>query len=176
MKVDGSRIRELRQKSGRTLQVLSEDAAISPSFLSQVERGLSEPSLDSAFRIAGSLNVPVKAIALDEDERDRDQPVSYGGMYRDRFVTPDTAETLQVLESVLEPGPQVRKHAYAHPENEEFIFVIDGVLEITVGEQVHRIRAGDSLLIDPRIRHSYANPGSTPVRWLWVSAKSPRVG
>ncbi|MFC7764850.1 helix-turn-helix domain-containing protein [Leucobacter soli] len=39
MKVDGSRIRELRQKSGRTLQVLSEDAAISPSFLSQVERG-----------------------------------------------------------------------------------------------------------------------------------------
>lgn len=171
MKIDGSRIRALRLRSHRTLQELSQDAGLSASFLSQVERGLSEPSLDSALRIAGSLNVPMKAISFDEDELSEGVPSSYHGVYRDRFVTPDSAKTLQVLEAYLEPGRQSRVHAYAHPEDEECIFVIEGVLEITVGDTVHQVHAGDALIIDPRVPHSYANLGSAPVRWLWISAK-----
>jgi len=171
MRVDGSRIRALRLKSRRTLQELAQNAGISTSFLSQVERGLSEPSLDSALRIAGSLNVPMTAIASEEDEAPDGGQKTYHGVYRDRFVTPDSAQTLQVLEAYLEPGLQSRVHAYAHPEDEECVFVIEGVMEITVDDTVHRVHAGESLMIDPRMPHSYANLGTEPVRWLWISAK-----
>lgn len=167
MKLNGNQVRILRQQSKRTLSQLAKDADISSSFLSQIERGISEPSHDAALRIAGALNVPVQSISLTELKAEE----KFGGVYKDRFVTPETAKTLQVLESQLEPGYQAREHAYAHPEDEEFIFVIEGILELRIGDDVHQISAGDSLMIDPRIPHSYANPSDAPVKWLWISAK-----
>lgn len=174
MRVDGQRIRRLRKASNRTLQDLAEDASLSVSFLSQVERGLSEPSFDSLLRIAGSLNVPMTAIVRDEPAG-TDGVGSHiaheSGVYRDRFVTPDTARTIQVLEAILEPGTRSRVRAYVHPEDEECVYVLQGEIEFIVDGESRRLAAGDALMIDPRLPHSYANVGAEPVRWLWISAK-----
>ncbi|MFI8595357.1 helix-turn-helix domain-containing protein [Microbacterium sp. NPDC078428] len=175
MHVDGGRIRELRKASHRTLAALAADTSLSVSFLSLVERNLSQPSFDSLMRIAGALNVPMKAIVRDEagaDSASITQSAQGSGVYRDRYVTPETARTVQVLEAVLDPGRHSRVHSYSHPEDEECIFVLEGELEFTLEDTLYRLGAGESLLIDPRLPHSYANTGTRPARWLWISAKS----
>lgn len=173
MHVDGDRIRKLRKAAGRTLASVAADTSLSVSFLSLVERGISEPSFDSLMRIAGSLNVPMQAIVREvPDASSPAEQLSGGsGVYRDRYVTPETARTIQVLEAMLEPGRRSRVHSYTHPEDEECIFVLEGELEFTLDGTVHRLGAGDSLVIDPRLPHSYANTGARPARWLWISAK-----
>ena len=171
MKVDGYRIRALRQRSRRTLQEVSADAGLSAGFLSQIERGLSEPSLDSVLKIAGALNAAVDSILADDQSPEEPASREFTGRYWDRFVTPESARTIQVIESTLEPGRQWRAHAYAHLGDEECVFVIEGELELTVDEKVYQLTQGQSLLFDPRLRHSYTNSGASLVRWLWISAK-----
>lgn len=135
---------------------------------------MSEPSFESLLRIAGSLNVPMTAIVQDSSGSTSESSgltVHESGMYRDRFVTPESARTIQVLEAVLEPGSRSRVLAYVHPEDEECVFVLEGEIEFTVNGEVRRVGAGEALMIDPRLPHSYANTGTDPVRWLWISAK-----
>ncbi len=172
MRVDGRRIRALRLEARRTLQEVADDADLSTGFLSQIERGLSEPSVESVLRIAGALNVAVNAIAAEEEAQQGRVNQRFSGTYWDRFVPPEAAKTIQIIESSLEPSGQWRAHAYAHLGDEECVFVIEGALELTVGDTAHRLSAGESLLFDPRTRHSYTNPGTELVRWLWISAKS----
>ena len=55
----GAQVRALRRERGLTLKALGQRAGLSHPFLSQVERGLARPSLDSVQAIAGALEVPV---------------------------------------------------------------------------------------------------------------------
>jgi transcriptional regulator with XRE-family HTH domain len=179
----GAEVRSARKKRGMTLQQLSEQTGLSIGYLSMLERGRSNPSLASLLRIAGALNLPMSALMADSTipeagpsaEKPGNGPhrhaVHPSGMYRDRFITPADAKTIQVLEAILEPGDQSRVAPYKHDEEEELILVLDGELEFRSGEMTRLLKQGESLLVDPRIPHSYRNPGSIAVRWLWISAK-----
>ena len=57
--VIGSRLRELRRRRGRTLVEVSLRAGISPQYLSEIERGLKDPSSEVVAAVAGSLDVTV---------------------------------------------------------------------------------------------------------------------
>ena len=60
----GPRIRALRLKKKLTLQAVAERARVSQSLISQVERGLASPSVNTLRRIAGALDVPIAALFL----------------------------------------------------------------------------------------------------------------
>src|SRR5712691_10638385 len=71
----GRRIRKLRLERGLTLQAVAGTARVSQSLISQVERGLASPSINTLRRIAGALDVPIAALFLggdmSDDESDR---------------------------------------------------------------------------------------------------------
>ena len=71
----GPRIRTLRLERKLTLQAVAEKARVSQSLISQVERGLASPSVNTLRRIAGALDVPIAALFLggemSDDESDR---------------------------------------------------------------------------------------------------------
>src|SRR5581483_1803366 len=52
----------MRQDAAQTLQSVAMAAGVSPSLLSQVERGLTSPSITTLRRVAAALNVPVAAL------------------------------------------------------------------------------------------------------------------
>ena len=60
----GGRIRELRKRSGLTLDSVADAAQISASLLSRVERGAAQPSLPTLRTIARALGVPIAALLL----------------------------------------------------------------------------------------------------------------
>ncbi|AUI53666.1 cupin domain-containing protein [Arthrobacter crystallopoietes] len=173
----GPRIRRIRRSLDMTLQDMAEKTGLSEGFLSQAERRKANLSFSSLMRIAGALNVPMSALLAEESgEPEPRKPLRQvlvdhpSGLYRDRFVTPPDAKTLQVIEAVLEPGEGSRVAPYAHSGEEECLLVLEGHLELQSGQVVHQLHAGESALIDPGTPHSYRNPGRAAARWLWISA------
>ena len=53
--------------------------------------------------------------------------------------------------------------------SQEYVYVIDGELELQAGEQTYSIQAGDAILFDPSVRHTYANRQQTLLRFLVVN-------
>lgn len=66
----GERLRELRQKRGLTLQALADEAEMSLTYLSDMERGLKVPSLTTVIRLAAALHYKVSAFVTIFDGKD----------------------------------------------------------------------------------------------------------
>ncbi len=65
----GAKIREVRQKAKLTLNDLASKTGLTASYISQVERGLIDPSISSLRRISAVLEVPLYVFLTDEMEQ-----------------------------------------------------------------------------------------------------------
>ncbi|NJC65855.1 helix-turn-helix domain-containing protein [Planosporangium flavigriseum] len=176
----GNRIREMRRDKGITLSEAAKAADVSESFLSQVERGIANPSVASLRRIADALNEPVASLFVGKESEgmliragERRRMAHPRGAYEDFLLTPPTARKLQIIQTVIGPGRGSGDEPYAHNADEECVIVLNGRLDVTVGGTSHRLESGDSLLIDPRQEHSFHNFTEEPTVVLW--AMSPSV-
>lgn len=176
-KIDGElgrRIREARHAHGLSLRDVSEAAGVSQSFLSQVERGLASPSVAALIRIADAVERPVASLLAGSEPskrllraRDRRRLVGPRNQWTDDFLTPPAARRLQINLTVIEPG-FAGEPARVHDSDEECVIVLEGQATIGVDGEPFELGEGDALVLDPRLPHTYANPGETRARLLWV--------
>jgi transcriptional regulator with XRE-family HTH domain len=171
----GQRIREVRRKKGMTLREAAEAAGVSESFLSQVERGLANPSVASLRRIADAMHEPVASFFVGEAPtgmlvrvKDRRRLVHPMGMLEDYLLTPPTARKLQIIYCVAGPGEGSGQERYTHVAEEECVVVLSGRLEVTLADETYTLSSGDALLLDPKNPHGFYNPGPEPATMLWV--------
>jgi transcriptional regulator with XRE-family HTH domain len=171
----GQRIREVRQKKGMTLREAAVAAGVSESFLSQVERGLANPSVASLRRIADAMHERVASFFVGEPPqgmlvrvKDRRRLVHPMGMLEDYLLTPATARRLQIIYCVVGPGEGSGEERYTHVADEECIVVLSGCLEVGIGDETYTLNSGDALLLDPKNQHGFHNPGPDPATMLWV--------
>jgi transcriptional regulator with XRE-family HTH domain len=171
----GQRIREVRQKKGMTLREAAVAAGVSESFLSQVERGLANPSVASLRRIADAMHERVASFFVGEPPqgmlvrvKDRRRLVHPMGLLEDYLLTPATARRLQIIYCVAGPGEGSGEERYTHMADEECVVVLSGCLEVSIGDETYVLRTGDALLLDPKNQHGFHNPGPDPATMLWV--------
>jgi transcriptional regulator with XRE-family HTH domain len=171
----GQRIREVRQKKGMTLREAAEAADVSESFLSQVERGLANPSVASLRRIADAMHERVASFFVGDASpgmlvrvKDRRRLVHPMGMLEDYLLTPPTARKLQIIYCVAGPGEGSGHERYTHVADEECVIVLSGRLDVGLGDETYSLESGDALLLDPKNPHSFHNPGPEPTTMLWV--------
>jgi transcriptional regulator with XRE-family HTH domain len=171
----GQRIREVRRKKRMTLREAAIAADVSESFLSQVERGLANPSVASLRRIADAMSEPVASFFVGEPPsgmlvrvKDRRRLVHPMGMLEDYLLTPPTARRLQVIYCVVGPGEGSGDERYTHVADEECLVLLSGSLEVSIAAETYRLDSGDALLLDPKNPHSFHNPGRDPATMLWV--------
>jgi transcriptional regulator with XRE-family HTH domain len=171
----GQRIREVRQKKGMTLREAAVAAGVSESFLSQVERGLANPSVASLRRIADAMHERVASFFVGEAPqgmlvrvKDRRRLVHPMGMLEDYLLTPATARRLQIIYCVVGPGEGSGEERYTHVADEECVVVLSGRLEVGIGDETYTLNTGDALLLDPKNQHGFHNPGPDPATMLWV--------
>lgn len=171
----GQRIREVRQKKGMTLREAAVAAGVSESFLSQVERGLANPSVASLRRIADAMHERVASFFVGEPPqgmlvrvKDRRRLVHPMGMLEDYLLTPSTARRLQIIYCVVGPGEGSGEERYTHVADEECVVVLSGCLEVSIGDETYTLNSGDALLLDPKNQHGFHNPGPEPATMLWV--------
>jgi transcriptional regulator with XRE-family HTH domain len=172
----GQKIRQLREGRGLSLKALAGAAEVSVSFVSQVERGVTNPSVASLRRLAAALGSSVGAL-FDGPQSvgrvvragERGRLVDPAHRWEDLLITPREAKRLQVIESIIQPGQGSGAEPYTHDSDEECVLVLEGELEIGVGEETFLLHEGDSLLFESRIPHRNVNPGQSPARVLWIT-------
>ena len=171
----GRKVRELREARGLSLKALADKAEVSESFVSQVERGVANPSVASLRRLAEALDASVGSLfqgpktagrVVRSNERGRlTHPTR---KWEDFLITPRDARRLQVILSMIEPGEGSGDEAYAHDSDEECVVVLKGSLEFRVGDEEYLLSEGDSLLFESRIPHWNRNPGPSKAEVMWI--------
>jgi quercetin dioxygenase-like cupin family protein len=147
---------------------------VTESFLSQVERGVASPSIASVQRIARALGQSIAELFAEQEshgelvrvaERRR---VSYPGLNAvDEFLTGNPEGKLQVILSTIEPGGGTGDEAYSHESDEECVIVLEGELDLWVGDERYRLHAGDAVTHSSRVAHRNTNPGPGTAKVLF---------
>lgn len=169
----GRRLTSHRVRRGLRVAELAREVGVTPSLISQIERGQSRPSVSTLFALAQALDVPVDAFFRDAEPRIRDAARA-GGRYlvrrenragidieggvRWERLTRNTMEHLDFFELIYQPGAESHPHQYTHPGT-EMVLVMRGCLEITVGFERYWLEPGDSIDFPSTMPHRYVNPG-----------------
>jgi transcriptional regulator with XRE-family HTH domain len=174
----GARIRALRQARGLTLAQAAAAAQLSHSFLSQVERGLERLSMNSLFRIARALDTTQQALLTDAPATRES-----GGyeVFRSAEASPLDAGSgpLTVLARagarfvpMIFSGAFDELDLWWEHDEEEFVYVLEGELEMFLGDEAVTLVAGDSTYYEGGVRHRWqTRPGHT-ARILVVKEQS----
>jgi transcriptional regulator with XRE-family HTH domain len=173
----GGRIRELRKAQGRTLHDVASAVCISVSYLSQIERDVSRLPIGVLKQIADVLGVHMNWFFHSgsegpDDERDvivragNRRNLTFTGLgITEELLSPNLSGPLELLISTIHPGAD--SEFYSHDGAEAGV-VINGSMELWIGERKFRLDAGDSFSFPSAEPHRCANRGKKPVRVLWV--------
>ncbi|MEA3119864.1 MAG: hypothetical protein QOI13_3134 [Paraburkholderia sp.] len=176
----GEKIRGLRHRLSRTLDQTATAAGISKPFLSQVERGLATPSLTSLSGIASALGVPLQYfVETPSEERtvcraEHLRFFSFAGS-SNLFARLTNSSAGSQLESLLVklPAGQSKPAEVTTHAGEEFVYLIQGELQLTLEGKTFVLHAGDSAHYESTAPHSWANTGDAETVLVWVG--SPRL-
>jgi transcriptional regulator with XRE-family HTH domain len=170
----GPRIRALRQARNITLRELAGRAGVTESFLSQVEREVTSPSIASVQRIARALDLSIAELFTEEAPHGRvvrqseRRRIHYPGLGAvDEFLTSGLDGRMQVILSTIEPGGGTGDEPYAHDSDEEVVIVLAGRLELWVADEHYVLEEGDTVTYSSRLQHRNRNAGSTPATVLF---------
>jgi transcriptional regulator with XRE-family HTH domain len=177
----GPRIRSLRHEQGLTLVELGRRAGVTHAFLSQVERGRSDPSLRTLGKISAALGVSVGSLlhAPVGDARSTrvtraDDPEAViftgeSGAFQLSTLTGATSAFHALVARGHHPAT-VGGHA-----GDELVLVLEGALEMTVDGEAFLLRKGDALCFDGSRPHVYDTVGDEEPRFLVVVADASGV-
>lgn len=173
------RLRQLRGRHRLSQRELAKRAQVSNATISLVESGRLNPSIGNLKRILDGIPISIAEFFAMEIESERpkvffrkDELIEIG---RDdisyRQVAAHLADkALQILHERFAPGADTGKIPLRH-ESEEGGVVIRGRIELTVGDQVRVLEAGDAYYFDSTLAHRFRNVGDTDCEL--ISACSP---
>lgn len=172
----GADIRSLRKSRGMTLSDLCGALGRSVGWLSQVERGQTDPSIPDLKSIAAIFAVPVSFFFRNDDapEKERGWIVRAGSRavmgssedgLKEELLSPDLGGDYEMIRSIFEPGA-VRGLMPAR-DTQDGGFVVCGELELTIGSNTYMLKAGDSFQFD-RQPYGWRNAGDVPAEVIWI--------
>jgi len=176
-KAIGANVRRIRLQSKQTLADTSKKANLTKSALSKIETGQISPPISTLIRIAKAIKVPVVEFFVDEQQsppyvltrKDKGQILTrdgskFGYSYealalgkRDKYVEP----------FVLTVSPDDPPGQFHH-SGQEFIYMLSGCLEVTVCNEIMKLRTGDSLYFDSSHIHKLQALGKCEARFICV--------
>ena len=169
----GPTIRKRRKQLNMTLQALCDASGVSVGYLSQVERDNATPSLGTLAQIAAALEVGLDYFI--SASRPSDGLTRAGS--RPLFALDNSSLRYEALGAEF-PGSEMSSYVLHIPagytsetvshEGEEIIYVLDGEIEQTLGDQTFRMTVGDCLHYRGDTPHAWRNPTEQTARLLWT--------
>lgn len=173
----GRKIRQIRIAKNMTLAQLSSEIEKTRSYLSQVERGLIEPSIKALRLISKALDVPMFYFLMDNKnhrgivrKEDRKRLNFSGSRLTYELLSPDLNHEMEVVQVTLEPDSSTYDEPISH-KGEEFILILQGRMEIQLQDEFFTLREGDSIYFMGSIPHKTTNIGES--RLTFISAITP---
>jgi transcriptional regulator with XRE-family HTH domain len=183
----GGTIRALRRERHLSTIALARACGVSPSLISQVERGLTAPSLDVLWAIARALDVPIGTFFQPggDDEptftaNDRPAAVVVRAGQRKQLgltpsltyqlLSPDLQHQIEFIWVEFQPGEEGPAELFTHVGEEQMV-VIQGEMHFWVGGELYVLHAGDCITIDSAIPHRAGNHSDQPA--IVIAAITP---
>lgn len=184
----GKRIRDLRQARNLSLKSVAESSGLSIGLISQVERGLSSPSLRVLGMLSGALGVNIGHFfpSPANDQREVNSPIMRVGqrpaisLWRSGIsksvLTPERPGhfDLTLYTITIEPGGTTGDEAFTH-DGEEAGVVLEGVLNLQIEDKVYILEAGDGFKFSSTQQHRFFNSSDAMTRVFWVNARESAV-
>lgn len=157
----GEKIREMREKLKIDLDKLAEKTGYDSDFLRELEEGKISPAVGALIQISRAMSVDSSELLADEKkEARRKSHLKRTKAYSYKSLTPDAEDKhLWAYLVTLDPKKEHEMVAYKH-EGEEFMFVVDGKVEVKVGEDIHVLKKGDHVHFNSGIQHHLRNLSS----------------
>jgi transcriptional regulator with XRE-family HTH domain len=176
----GARVRAARQTAGVSLRELARRLEVSPSLLSQIERGLAQPSVGTLWAIVTELGLSLDALfapAADDGDRpalvqraDRREALELGGGVRWERLTAAPDPHADFAFVTYAPGGDAPADAPpASHAGREYGYLVSGRLQIEVGDEVLELGPGDSIVFGSETPHRFRALGDTPARAVWLN-------
>jgi transcriptional regulator with XRE-family HTH domain len=170
----GPRLRQLREQKGMSARQVADLAGLTPAYLSRLENGRVSPTVATLARLVSAMGETMATLfseAPGADEpvvrlADRHRMRSRGVL--DSQVTPGWATRLEVLESLVDPGQGSSASLHTHAGEEECVLVLEGELELHLGDRRYHLAVGDAATFDCRTPHRWRNRSAEPARVLWI--------
>lgn len=175
----GATVKALREKSGLSMRELARRSGVSQPFLSQIERGLSAPSMVTTYRLAEALDVlpgallpapTASRITVVRAGEGRQIPVAN----RDdaavgRAVLMQPGNSLEIIDYRIEPDQYIEE--WFELPGELALYLISGVLDVEIeGHPIIRMKPGDFVGHPATIRHRWLLVDNQPAHALLAIA------
>lgn len=175
----GSKLREWRLAARRTLTEVAEASNLSIGYISQVERGLANPSLETLKRLADVLGRTVGELFVDGTSRidteryavtrqGHRKKLHYPGSgIINELLSPDLRHRMEVIWVEAPTGATSGGHPHSH-EGEECGLVLAGQMAFWVGDDAITLGPGDSIYLDSTLPHRWEATGDDGLRAVWL--------
>jgi len=177
----GERVRSVREKKGLSITDISQRTGISESTLEEIEKGNMDPPLGTVIKLAKALEMKMGYFISGEETRpftivrhddrkvisryDSKKGEQYG--YRYESLAPHKKDRhMEPFMVTLEPA-ETEEERSAH-DGQEFIYVMEGTMEVRLGEDVHLLYPGDAIYYDSTVPHLVKCHGDEATRILAV--------
>ncbi|NDW54643.1 helix-turn-helix domain-containing protein [Aliiroseovarius sp. PrR006] len=174
----GEAIRHRRKALGKTLAQVAQETELTTGFISQIERGISSPSLSSLMSVASALQTSIEQLLRVPEEfcefipKDKRQTYALGtaGRFYEK-LGPGFPGALLYSQIIYRPaGHQSERMCH---EGEVFFYLMSGEVEYHLGDAVFSMSAGDALHHDTSKPHFSRVLGNEESVELWVSTSPP---
>lgn len=167
----GKKIKKARTEKKMSYETLANDTGFSIDFLKKVETGKVTPPVGSLLQISRALEIDSGDLLKEDDGRMQDRIKAYTkrtSSYAYTTLTPGAENKhLKAFRVKIDAMKTHEGVSYNH-EGEEFVYVLDGAIEVVVGEHVNTLGAGDSLHFNSGIQHHLKNTGKTDAELIVV--------
>ena len=176
----GGRLKTLRLRRGLTQNELAEKLSVTASYISQLERNIITPSVNSLLMLMEELQVdPGYFLSPDKDitrrfiqPKGQRQPIILPGIRDDlvecqSLVDRNEDHRMQPMLVTIEPSSEIPTHLFSH-KGDEFILILSGEMEMDIDGETYVLREGDSIYLDSSIPDSWRNTGGKPAQAVWV--------
>ena len=191
----GERLRTARQARGLSLRALAELLSVSPSLISQVETGRARPSVSTLYAMASELEISLDellfpdtrsqaAVARPDPAPPRDaylglppEPVQRAatrkmirlasGVVWERLTTASMPNVDFLYVTYEVGGASSPEHEFQRHGGQEWGYILDGRLGVTVGFDTFVLDPGDSIALDSSLPHRLYAIGDMPAHAIW---------
>jgi len=175
------RVGELRAAQGLSLDGLASKSGVSRSMISLIERGETSATAVVLEKLAAGLGVALASL-FDPPVSSRTGPLARrddqvqwrdpgSGYLRRNVSPPGVAQPMQIVEVQFPPGGRVAFESGARePVAHQQVWVLEGAIEVTVGDERYRLGEGDCLAMQLDRPTMFRNPTRKPTRYAVVIA------
>lgn len=165
----GERVREMRNRLKLDLDQLAEKTGYTPQYLEEIESGKIAPPVGTLIQISRALAVDSSSLLGEEKKAERRRSyLKRTKAYSYKTLTPDAEDKhLWAYMVTLDPKKEHEMVAYKH-QGEEFVYVMEGRVQVQVGEEIHVIKKGGNLHFNSEVPHNLKNLSAKQSKLLVV--------